>query len=219
MKDISELIVNDADTWQEVQEWIGNAHASVEVLETTRANGEETLYRLQVTNRSTLGAIALETGGLIVDHGWLCLLGAGHPRIHGSLRQNRQHPLLEEGFVVAYDVVGGLFALNTGRFDPQSAHVYYFAPDTLEWEDTEKGYTDFVDWVLNGDLDTYYSTFRWKSWIEDLKAMTPGQGIAVYPFLWTAEGRDMERNAKRPVAIEEVWESQYTFRAQLGERG
>jgi len=35
------------------------------------------------------------------------------------------------------------FALDTGRFG-QTGHVYYFAPDTLEWESTELAYSGFL---------------------------------------------------------------------------
>jgi hypothetical protein len=38
-------------------------------------DGRRTLEWLQVSTRSPLGAIALHTGGLLVDHGWLRVLG------------------------------------------------------------------------------------------------------------------------------------------------
>mgnify|MGYP006138941707 CR=1 FL=1 len=39
------------------------------------------LHRLQVTRRSTLGGLAADTGGLLVDHGWLRHLGGGSARL------------------------------------------------------------------------------------------------------------------------------------------
>ncbi|NLT30361.1 MAG: DUF2625 family protein [Propionibacterium sp.] len=39
--------------------------------------GRRTLWRLQVTARSFLGAMALQTGGIVADHGWFRLYGGG----------------------------------------------------------------------------------------------------------------------------------------------
>jgi Protein of unknown function DUF2625 len=39
--------------------------------------GQAVLFRLQVTAGSTLGALALNCGGLLLDHGWLRILGGG----------------------------------------------------------------------------------------------------------------------------------------------
>ncbi|PWV94440.1 uncharacterized protein DUF2625 [Paenibacillus cellulosilyticus] len=214
MKEISDLIV-EADTWAMIREWIRNSQLNIEILENNRTQGEEALYHLQITNRSTMGAIALESGGLIVDNGWLCILGSGHSRIYGSLVNNKHSSLFEEGFVIAYDVVGGLFAINTGQFENHSRNIYYFAPDTLEWEDTGKGYTDFINWVLNGDLNQYYETFRWDNWINDLKGLQYDQGISVFPYLWSKEGKDVEKSLKKAIPLHEIWGIQNDFRNQF----
>lgn len=47
------------------------------VLPISAAAGSDALYRLQVTVRSRLGALALHTGGLLVEDGWLRVLVAG----------------------------------------------------------------------------------------------------------------------------------------------
>ncbi len=69
-----------------------------------------------------MGAIALETGGILIDHGWLRFLGSGHERMRGSLLTWNanggmiESHLLKNAFIVAHDVVGGFFALNGGAF-------------------------------------------------------------------------------------------------------
>ncbi|WP_268762395.1 DUF2625 family protein [Kitasatospora griseola] len=73
------------------------------------------LLQLQVTARSTLGALTLHTGGLLLDDGWLRVFGGGPA---GLGRVNRfpatfdpgRHP--GTGLVLAHDVLGGVFALN-----------------------------------------------------------------------------------------------------------
>jgi len=211
VKDISELICED-NAWAMLQDWIHDSQVNIRILENTKAEGEEALFNLQITNKSTMGAVALECGGFIVDHGWLYLLGSGHSEIFGSLTNNKHLSLFEEGFVVAYDVVGGIFAINTGGFDNNTRNIYYFAPDTLEWEDTGKGYTDFIYWVLHGDLNKYYESFRWSNWIEDVSVLTRDQGISIFPYLWTEEGKDVENSNKEAISIKEIWGIQSDFR-------
>ncbi|MCR8845642.1 DUF2625 domain-containing protein [Paenibacillus sp. SC116] len=211
MKDISELLVED-NAWMMIQDWIGDSQANIRILENTEVEGKEALFHLQITNKSTMGAIALECGGFLIDHGWLYILGSGHPEIFGSLINNTHQSLFEEGFVVAYDVVGGIFAMNTGKFDNNNRNIYYFAPDTLEWEDTGKGYTDFIYWVLQGDLNKYYESFRWSNWIEDVSVLTRDQGISIYPYLWTKQGEDVENSYKKAISIKELWAIQSHFR-------
>lgn len=44
----------------------------------------------------------------------------------------------------------------------QTGHVYYFAPDTLEWESTELAYSGFLNWLAEGDFGLFYQSFRWE---------------------------------------------------------
>ena len=160
---LHELLNLDEPGWPLVEGWIAEASHPVEVLPPAEDAGES-LVSLQVTKRSPLGAIAYYTGGLLIDHGWLRILGSGHSRLPrllpswnfscGLLESNTPPPCL----LIGDDVLGGFFALNGGRFAPEGHSVWYFAPDTLEWEDTEKGYTDFLHWCLVGDLEALLRT-------------------------------------------------------------
>jgi hypothetical protein len=62
-------------------EAIARASGRVVVLPREARAAESCLERLQVTTRSALGALAYETGGLLVDAGWLRLFGAGSARL------------------------------------------------------------------------------------------------------------------------------------------
>jgi hypothetical protein len=73
-------LLSDDPAWPLIDSWINDAANDVRVVPTDRGRGEETLQALQVTTRSPLGAVALETGGLLVDHGWVRILGAGGKR-------------------------------------------------------------------------------------------------------------------------------------------
>jgi hypothetical protein len=172
--------------WPVVESWLAEASCHVVVLPAERSRGGETLYRLQVTTASVLGAMALETAGILVDHGWLRLLGAGGDQVRGlaawnGLGEPALGETLDRAFLVAHDAVGGFFALDGGAFGGPEGGVFYFAPDTLDWEPLERGYGDFVHWALAGDADGFYADLRWPGWQEELGAAGADEGFSLYP--------------------------------------
>ena len=154
---------------------------------------------MQVTTRSTIGAVAFETGGILVDHGWLRFLGSGHPRLTRTLPGwNRER---SSGFyLVADDAVGGFFALNAGAFGDDAGNIYYWAPDRLDWEDLQVGYTDFFHWSLTKRLAEFYGDLRWPTWKDDLAGLSGDRCFAFYPFLWTKEG-SVKKSDRRDVPV------------------
>jgi hypothetical protein len=140
------------------RDWIAGSDRTVDVLEPLR--GEATLAALRVSAESTLGSIARETGGVLVDDGWFRLLGGGSERLP-SLTEWAGiggAPLVEpvdRGLCVAADAVGGFFVLLA-----QTNRVHSFLPDSLEWQDTGLGYSQFVHWTLYGDVDSFYGALR-----------------------------------------------------------
>ena len=61
--------------WTLVQRWVAQAANDATVLPADPDAGPAALEALGVTDRSLLGALAVNTGGLAVDHGWLRVLG------------------------------------------------------------------------------------------------------------------------------------------------
>ncbi len=220
MRPLEELLSDDP-AWPEVQSWLAQATNPAAVLPTDRARGEDVLYRIQMTSRSTLGAVALETGGLLVDHGWLRILGAGGPRMNGNLASwNGLAERSEIGgvggaMIVAHDAVGGFFALNGGGFGPQTGDVFYFAPDTLEWEELGRGYSDFLYWVLTGDLGGFYEALRWPTWREDASTIGADFGFSLVPPPFTKEGKLVANASRRPVPMVELWGIYQDYAHQL----
>src|SRR5215216_2992148 len=170
MRPLSELINMEEPAWPMVQEWIADAKNPVEVLPATPSDREATLLEIQVTTRSPMGAIVYETGGLLIDRGWLRILGSGHPRLPRSLATwNKQRTMFDDGNVPGYllvadDVVGGFFAVNGGALGPEMGTVFYFAPDSLEWECLDFTYSQFIVWCLQEDLAKFYESLRWPGW-------------------------------------------------------
>jgi hypothetical protein len=140
------------------RDWVATSARNVEVLEPLR--GEETLSALQVSGDSTLGAIARETGGILVDDGWFRLLGGGSDRLPSlaewaGLTEEPFAEPVDGGLCVAFDAVGGFFVLLA-----QTRRVHSFMPDTLAWQDTALGYSQFVHWTMHGDVDAFYGDLR-----------------------------------------------------------
>jgi hypothetical protein len=208
-RSLEQLTAVEDPAWPLIQGWLADARQAVEVLPAERPQAEATLLALQVTTRSPVGALALETGGILVDHGWLRLLGSGHARLPDTLltwnglAAPAMGSPLAGGFVVAVDVLGGVFALNGGGLGSDSG-MYYFAPDSLDWEALECPHLAVVEWALTGDLDRFYASVRWPGWEREVAALAPTDGISVYPFLWAA-GEPVAARSRQAVPLAELW--------------
>jgi hypothetical protein len=208
---LSELMATDDPAWPLVQQWISEAKNEVEVLAPSPGAGAA-LEAIQVTLRSPMGTITYHTGGLLIDGGWIRILGSGHPRLARTISSwNLGMSVVLAGepppfLLIADDVLGGFFALNGGGLGPSPGHVYYHAPDTLRWESLDRGYSDFLLFCLAGDLNQFYDPYRWQGWREDVKQISGNQSLSIYPPLWTKEGKDIERASRRAIPVKEVYE-------------
>lgn len=190
----------------------------VEALPAQRDHGVRALDKLELDDRTTLGAVALYTGGLLVDGGWLRVLGSGHPRLPGSLLDwnglvgDTRPATVAGALVVAHDLIGGLYAVNAGGLPGEAGHVAYFSLQTRRWEDLGLGYTGFLRWVCDGDLAGLYNDLRWPDWEEDAALLGGDVGLHLWPPPWSVEGRDVAAVARRPVPMGELVERVFTGR-------
>jgi hypothetical protein len=162
---------------------------------------------LQVSTRSTLGAICHETGGILVDHGFVRLLGSGSARLPRRLCDwNAELGIdLDRFMILADDVVGGVYAMDGKELGDVPGRVHYFSPDSLEWEDTELGVTDFVGWVLEGDLESFYATMRWKGWEKEIAGLPGDHALSVVPPMWMDGKKPIAKRDRRAVPAKELW--------------
>src|SRR5262249_18472232 len=205
MRSISELTEPKEPAWPDVKNWVHNAKVTAEILPVVRRDGEQTLLALQVTSRSPMGAIALESGGILVDHGWLKFLGGGCRRLKGTLatwngRDAKAGSAPSPYLIVAYDAIGGFFAINGGGLGGPPGHVFYFAPDSLDWEDLGIGYTAFLQAALQGKLAPFYEALRWPGWEREVVAASADHGYSFHPPLWTREGKNGSSRKLVPMA-------------------
>lgn len=186
MKSLEDLIDSRDPALPLIEKMLGAATLSYQLLPPSTESGR-VLSSLQITTRSTLGAIAYETGGLLIDHGWLRVLGSGHPQLPRNLvdwNNGRSDAYL----LVADDAAGGFFSINGGGLGDDVGAMYYWEPDTLRWEQLDIGYTDFLGWALSDRLATFYDGLRWDAWRSDLQELRADQCFSFFPFLWTREG-------------------------------
>ena len=210
----AELRAVDDPAWPAIAARV--AAAGAEVLPADDASRAAALEALQVTTRSPLGALASESGAVRVDHGWLTLLGAGTPELPAiaaasPMRGGEAPPWL----VVAFDVLGGRFAINGGGLDAEPGEVCHFGVDTLGWVGIGGGFGEFVEYVLTGGLADFHAALRWQGWEDEVGALTPGQGLAVYPFPFTEEGADIGVATRSAVPLAELHEVYADLARQL----
>jgi hypothetical protein len=211
-KTLQELVNSDDPGIVLIRDWIKSADNQCELLPPSEKR-EDVLMEIQVTTRSTLGALAYDTGGVLIDQGWLRFLGSGNPKLTRTLTDwNRGR---SEGFcLVADDAVGGFFAINGGAFGEDVQNVYYWRPDRLRWEPVQIGFTDFFRWSMTSRLAEFYQGLRWSNWESDVAALTGDQCFSFYPPLWTTEG-STERSHRRPIPVAESLDFQKYIAREL----
>lgn len=185
-----------------ILESINSSFKNVKVLPIEESVLSQVLENFHIKEESLLGTIIFNTGGIIIDS-WIRIYGAGKVNFY---QRNKDFPY--SNIVVAEDILGGLFAYMS------NGNIGYFAPDTLEWEDMEIGYSQFLYWCFHGDTDTFYKDFRWNSWSHDVSDLPTDYGIAFYPFLWT-ERKVLEKCSFKKISIKEIIDLEINFSNQL----
>lgn len=212
VKTLAELTGTDEPAIDLIREWVAGSKSDCVILPPS-SDRESVLLEVQVTTRSTLGAVAYETGGILADHGWLRFLGSGDPRLSRTLASWNKGR--SEGFyLVADDAAGGFFALNGGAFGNDHGNVYYWSPDNLEWEALELGYTDLLHFSLTEKLTGFYTGLRWPTWKQDVVHLSGDLCFGFFPFLWL-KGASLEERVRQQIPITEAFDLKVDFLKQI----
>lgn len=115
------------------------------------------------------------SGGIIIEN-WIRIYGCGDINVVEKNKLYNKDNNMD--ILIGEDVLGGLFALKDDL-------IYYFAPDTNEWENLNIYYTQFLDWIVNNNqsVNKFYELFRWNKWEEDCKKLKLTEGVSFYPLL------------------------------------
>lgn len=217
-KTLQELMRTSDPAWPALEPRLTSAANHVVVLPADPMDGQRTIQALQSAADTTLGAIALNCGGLLVDAGWLRVLGAGNQRLPGSLldwnglNEGTAVRTVQGALVVGHDVVGGVFAVNGGGLPGAAGQVAYYSPDTHRWEELNMGYSAWLAWVLEGDLAGFYNHLRWADWEDDLDLLRGDQGVHLWPQPWMVKPFDPDDAVRTIVSVEQLTQLAFTGR-------
>lgn len=222
MQSVDKLINKTDPGWKLVESWIKTATNKVEILPVDAVKAMDALYKTQVTTQSPMGAIVFMTGGLLIDDGWIRILGSGNAKFNRTLPDwNKGKSFKEFGetpsfLIVADDAIGGFYLLNGGGLGTDLGKMYYFSPDNLEYEPLDITYSEFLQFCFYNDLDKFYDGNRWKGWREEVSKLKGDEVFNFYPFLWSKEGSDIDKNSRKVIPVEEQYSLNVDLRKQLG---
>lgn len=202
MRSFDDLIATEDPAWPDILGFCTDGPYPVELLPADPERARACLHKVQVTTRSWLGAVVLNTGGILIDHGWLRILGSGNAGrgLADIVTANSVEPV---GTLIAVDVLGGQFTWGQSAVDTPPT-IHYFGPDTLDWQDLEVGYQDWLHSALTGSLNLFYETLRWPGWETEVAACPLNQGIHTWPPPSTVQGEDLATASRKPISMTEL---------------
>ncbi|MBB1642918.1 hypothetical protein A9970_03000 [Sphingobacterium sp. UME9] len=216
MRELKELINKDEDAIKLIMAWKNAAKNRIQILENDSLRSNEALFNTQVSTLSPMGAIVFHTVGILIDNGWIGIYGSGSEKLNRNLPNwNKGKTFQNFGdkpgyLIIADDAVGGFFLLNGGDLGNDLGKIYYLSPDNNEYEQLDLTYTEFINFCFSGNIDVFYRDLRWKNWEDDFKKLSANEAFIFYPYLWTKEGRDINKVEKNKASMEEI----YTLRTQ-----
>ncbi|MGB7604159.1 MAG: DUF2625 family protein [Lutisporaceae bacterium] len=174
--------------WNEVFEMLIKSPNNIHVEKLIKYDNN-ILKKLDINENSVLGQIIANTSGIIVDNYIRVFANGDGINFQNIYTYNRE---LEKYFgnkilIVADDIWGGLYAINNGGFSEEQGKIWYFAPDTLKWDNLELSYPEFIAWISSNNLNEFYNSYKWVGFQKDIAEIKYNQGILIYPFLWSSE--------------------------------
>lgn len=207
---LPELLTDDEPAWPIIQNMISKASNPVEVLPRDSSKAGRILVNSQFTLDYSMGAVIYYTGGILVDGGWVRILGSGSPKLTRDLpgwnlgKSIKNYGEQGRFYLVGDDAIGGFFALNWGGLDSaDQGKVYYLNPSLLQWESTGLPYTAWLQWCFDADFNAVYKGLRWKTWKSDIRELTGDQAFLFMPSL-SQKGTDIEKAVRTPIGEEQI---------------
>lgn len=195
--------------WNETKCILKSSTKNVKILSPNTWNN--TLNNLNINENSILGQIIINTGGIFIEN-YIRLFGSGDEK--NSYNIYKYNLELKKYFdndmiIIGDDVFGGIFSLNK-----EKNTILYFAPDTLEWEDLDITYKDFIKYASSEKIDKFYKLYKWSTFQEDIKEIKFNEGILIYPFLWSNEC-NIEKAKKDIVPFSELLQINMEFKKKF----
>lgn len=196
--------------WNEIKYILKNSTRKVKII--NNKVYDDTLNNLNIDKNSVLGQVITNTLGIFIDN-YIRLFGNGSKDVSYNIYEYNlefKKYFDDNMIIVADDVFGGLFSVTK-----EKNNILYFAPDTLQWENLEIDYKDFIKYISSEKIDEFYKSYKWSTFQEDIKDIKFNQGILIYPFLWSNEC-DIEKAKKSIVPFSELVQINMEFREKFG---
>lgn len=141
----------------------------------------------QADGSTNFGLLITTSGGVVVN-GVVRLLGSNRAPEYRDITLWNVKFGSAGAVILGDDIFGGVFAVNTGAFSDKLGNIFYFAPDTLEWEDTELQLSGLFAWLKDGDMTGFYGQFSAEEY-EKFRSMNVkfNEVLHILPPQWSAE--------------------------------
>jgi len=191
-------------TWSDLKDIFTQSSNKIEIFE-PECDGTELIGKMGIDENTVIG-LCIANAAMLRINGYLRIWGTGNGKNHRNIMEygNELRKLFGGNRVfIADDVWGGIFAISNGDFEGAPQHVWYFAPDTLQWESLEVTYSQFLSWVSDTGINEFYSSFLWSRISGLLDEIKFNQGLSIYPPLWAKEC-DSETASIKIIPFDEI---------------
>lgn len=134
----------------QINSWFDNAQQMVTRVRSSGSN-LDSMKMLHIGEGSYLGEIVGTYSKIALCDGYFRLLcGAGDDSIIdiNAVNKNGMPELFPGALIVAYDINGNLFALNSGACrEATMGSVLYLTKDSFVWENLDLRYAQFLKWM------------------------------------------------------------------------
>jgi hypothetical protein len=205
---LRELAQVDDPAWQLIEQLLEKSPLTWKLVEASLQSRESALLSIDVTAQSFLGGLAYNCGAILIDHGWVRLLGAGAeglPSLQVSMFESNEQGVAFEGILAAFDILGGQFVIHGSGLDVAPGEICYWSPDSLSWEPLGFGHSALVRFLLSDNLADFYASLRWSGWEAESDAVPLDKGIFAWPPPFTKEGRDLGKSTRNVVPLAELF--------------
>lgn len=172
----------------ELSEMLLNGENSVEIIPVDAEAAAINSEYFQADETTNFGLLITQSGG-VISNGAVRLLGSNRDESFRDINLFNIKFGSGRGFIIlGDDIFGGIFAVNTGLFPDFVGNIMYFAPDTLDWEDTELRLSGFFAWLKDGDMAGFYGQFSAEEYNTLRARNVPfNKVLSIVPPQWSAE--------------------------------
>lgn len=196
------------EDFQAIKEMFKASARKIEIVENENPRSEAILEWAKIPQSQDLAAVVNYAEVITVDD-WIHVLGHGKGADGQTIFKLSSLPkddLLYDALVVATDVLGGLFAICVDKTDSSYGDVFYLQPECLEWEPTGFGYSEFLVWLAEDDLDEFYQDVRWEGWRDMSAHVGVDSAIRFTPDVWF-KSCDFSASPRQIVPFKDVLEN------------